>query len=174
MDLRDFVPEGPPGALDFRGWLAERTPADAPTLLINPPGGRGPLRMPQIAAPALAPPRRGRRRGRGSAAAVHAACLVDVDGLRIGELVRLPALGLSGERTARQDLRDGRLVAAELGLWPWAVVGGRALHHAWWADERFAAALRSWAHALRPPEGEPLVRRLGAPRRSPAARLPVA
>ena len=174
VDLLDFVPEGPPGALDFRGWLAERTPMDAPTLLINAPGGRGPLRLPQIRPAALAPPRRAGRRRRGAAAAVQAACLVDVDGLRFRELACLPAFGFSSERSARQHVRDGRFVAAELGLWPWAVVGGQALHHAWWSDERFALALQSWARTLRPPEVEPLVRRLRAPRRHPAARLPVA
>jgi hypothetical protein len=81
----------------------------------------------------------------------------------------------SNERAARQHVRDGRFVAAELGLWPWTVVGGQALSRSWWADERFALALMDWARAgMQPPEVEPSVRRLDARRHLAAARLPSA
>lgn len=168
------MPAAHPSAVDFRKWLAERTPGGAPTLLVNAPGGRGPLRLPQIRPAGLAPARRPSRRLHGSAPALHAACLIDIDGLRHADVARLSFYEVSGERRARQHVRHGRFVAAELGLWPWAVVGGQSLHHSWWTDERFAVALLAWASELRPPEVEPVARRLSAPRHSPVVRLPVA
>jgi hypothetical protein len=158
VEAAHFMPTNHPGDMDVRGWLAGRTPPGAPTLVVSAPGARGPLRLPRIRQPALAPARGPGRARRGRAPALHAACLVDIDGLTPRELVA--RLGLASERSARQHLRDGRFVAAELGLWPWAVVGGQTLHRAWWSDDRFALALRGWALELRPPEVEPAVRRL--------------
>ena len=164
MEVIDFAPPGHPSEFDFRGWLARRTPADAPTLVVSLPGTHPPLRLPQIRIPELAPPRRRGRRGRGLAPALHAACLVDVEGLTHRQLAASALLRLDSERSARQHARDGRFVASELGLWPWAAVGGRSLPRAWWLDEVFAEALQAWATAIRVPDVEPLVRRLARPR----------
>jgi hypothetical protein len=121
------------------------------------------------------PPERGRTR-RGAAPALHAACLVDLDGRTPRELARSGRFGFSTERAARQHLRHGRFVAAELGLWPWAVVAGQALARSWWADERFTLALREWAAngVGRPPEVEPVVRRIGRRRRLATPPFPIA
>jgi hypothetical protein len=156
----ELVPPAHPGEIDFSRWLRARTPAGAPTLEVSAPGARAPLALPRIRPAALTPAgRRGRRR-RGAAPALHAAFLIDIEGLTPLQLARSALLGHATERSARQHARDGRFVAAELGLWPWAVVGGQALHRAWWADARFALALTSWALEPRPPEVEPAVRRL--------------
>ena len=160
VEVIDFAPPGHPSEVDFRGWLARRMPADAPTLVVTLPGGRAPLRLPQIRTPALAPPRRRGRRGRGLAPALLAACLVDIEGLTHRQVADSGVLGFSSERAARQHARDGRFVAAELGLWPWAAVGGRSLPRAWWLDEVFAEALERWATEIRVPDVEPSVRRL--------------
>ena len=162
----EFAPPGHPSEADFRGWLARRTPADAPTLVINLPGDYAPLRLPQIRTPVLAPPRRRGRRGRGLAPALHTACLVDIAGLTHRQVAESGLLPFDSERAARQHARDGRFVAAELGLWPWTAVGGRSLPRAWWLDEVFAEALKRWYTEIRVPDVEPTVQRL-------AARLPV-
>jgi hypothetical protein len=141
----ELVPPAHPGEIDFGRWLRARTPAGAATLEVSAPGARASLSMPQIRPAALAPAgRRGRRR-RGAAPAVHGAFLIDIEGLTPHQLARSALLGHSTERSARQHARDGRFVAAELGLWPWAVVGGQTLQRRWWADERFARALLHWA-----------------------------
>jgi hypothetical protein len=139
-----FVPPVHPGEFDFAAWLDERAPVGAMTLEVAPPGGRA-MRLPVVRPPALPPaPRRGRRR-LGAAPALHAAFLVDLAGLTHRELARSRKFEFTTERAARQHVRDGRFVAAELGLWPWAVVGGQPLARSWWVDERFASALRRWA-----------------------------
>jgi hypothetical protein len=140
-----FLPPGHPGEIDFRSWLAERTPPHAPALVVAPPDGGEPFPLPQIRPPSLAPgPPRGRRR-RGAAPALQAAFMLDLEGLTHRQLADSGLLPFSTERAARQHVRDGRFVAAELGLWPWAVVGGQALARHWWIDDRFARALGEWA-----------------------------
>ena len=169
VEVIDFAPAGHPSDVDFRGWLARRTPPDAPTLVISLPGARAPLRLPQLRTPALAPARRRGRRGRGLAPALHAACLVDIEGLTHRQIAASGLLGFGTERAARQHARDGRFVASELGLWPWAAVGGRSLPRAWWLDEVFAEALKRWATEIRVPEVEPAVGAWPARRRAKPA-----
>ena len=174
--IRYFTPPGPPSELDFGAWLAERTPPGAETAALKPPEERSRLLLPRIRAAAPSPTSRFRYRQRGSAPAVQAAYLADVARLSPREIAEKGLLGLTTERAVRQYIRDGRLTAADLGLWPWAVVEGKALPRNWWADRDFALALRDWAvGTLAPPEVEPVVRRLSSqPRRPVAARLPIA
>ena len=87
------------------------------------------------------------RRRRGSAPAVHAAYLVDVEGVSPRRLVSSGLFDFSSDRSARHHVRDGRLTAADLGAWPWAVVDGKPLPRNWWADRDFALALQEWAGA---------------------------
>jgi len=167
-----FVPPVPPAEMDFGAWLAERTPAGAPTIALLPPGARSPLLLPRI-RPARPSPasRRGRRR-RGSAPAVHAAYLADVEGISPRRLVASGLFAFASERSARHHVRDGRLTAADLGAWPWAVVDGRPLPRNWWADRDFALALQEWAAGeLHPVAASSVLQPL---RFTPAARLPVA
>jgi hypothetical protein len=157
VEAMHFVPADHPGELDFRGWLDGRTPPGAPAVVVCAPGGRGPLRLPQVRPAVLSPASARGRRRRGLAPALHAACLVDIDGFTHRQLHHAGLF--STERSARQHARDGRFVGSELGLWPWAVVGGQALPRTWWLDERFALALQRWATEMRVPEVEPAVRR---------------
>jgi hypothetical protein len=142
-----FMPPAHPGEIDFAAWLSERTPAGAALLEVRLPGALGGLRLPQIRDAALGPAPERRRRGRGSAPALHAARLVDIDALTPRQLAESGLFAFTTERAARQHVRDGRFVGSEIGLWPWAVVGGQALPRAWWLDERFALALARWAGA---------------------------
>lgn len=148
--LAEFAPPAHPGEIDFRRWLDDRIPPGAPTLEICPPGARSALYLPQVRPAVLAPSRRRGLRRRGAAPAVHAACMVDLEGLSHHQLARSAGSAYTTERSVRQHVRDGRFVAAELGLWPWAVVGGQPLQRRWWADERFAHALAVWAGARVP------------------------
>jgi hypothetical protein len=153
--------------MDFAHWLRQRTPPNAPTIPILVPGARAAVELPRI-RPAVAPPatRRFRRR-RGSAPAVHAAYLVDVQGVSPRRLVSSGLFDFSSDRTARHHVRDGRLTAGDLGLWPWAVVDGKPLPRNWWADRDFALALQEWAGAP-----SATVRVLRPRRYTAAARLP--
>jgi hypothetical protein len=170
-----FVPPVPPSEMDFAAWLAERTPAWAATVRMLVPGGRSVLHLPRIRpAVASAPSRRSRKR-RGSAPAVHAAYLADVEGISPRQLVESRLFDFSSERSARHHVRDGRVTAAHLGAWPWAVVDGKPLPRNWWADREFALALQEWSLGdLQPPEVSPTVQRLRPRRYTAAARLPVA
>ena len=143
-----FIPPVPPYDFDFGRWLAERTPLGAPTVAIGPPGALSPIELPQI-RPAVASPSSwlGRKR-RGSAPAVHAAYLHDVAGMSPRQLVRSGFFDFTTERSARHYVRDGRLTAADLGAWPWAVIDGRPLPRNWWADREFALALQVWAWSV--------------------------
>ena len=139
------------------------------------PGAQAPIRLPCIRPAVPSPTSFFGRRRRGSAPAVHAAYLADVHGLSPRALASSGEFAFTTERAARQHIRDGRLTAADLGAWPWAVVDGKALPRNWWADRDFALALQEWAlgdlHWLaHSPAVEPL-----RPRRyTAAARLPVA
>lgn len=133
----------PPAELNFRDWLAERTAPGAPTLAVVPPGARLAVHLPQV-RPAIFPEPLGRRR-RAAAPAFHAAYMHDVEGLSPRRLVASGLFDFVTERAARHQVRDGRLVAAALGLWPWAVVDGRPLPRNWWADRHFSLALERWA-----------------------------
>ena len=130
--------------MDFRAWLAARTPAGAPSVAVLAPGARSPIWLPQI-RPAVASPARRMRRRRGSAPAVHAAYLVDVEGVSPRRLVTSGLFDFGTDRSARHHVRDGRLTAADLGVWPWAVVDGKPLPRNWWADRDFALALQEWS-----------------------------
>jgi len=139
------MPTAHPGEIDFAAWLAERTPPGGRCLEVRPPGARVPLWLPQIREAVLSPARRPMWRRRGSAPALHAACLVDIDGLAPRAVAQSGRFPFTTDRGARQHVREGRFVASELGLWPWAVLGGQALPRTWWLDERFAIALGRWA-----------------------------
>jgi hypothetical protein len=154
--------------MDFARWLRERTPPGAPTVPILAPGARATIELPRIRAATGSPPARRFRRHRGSAPAVHAAYLVDVEGVSPRRLVSSGLFDFSSDRTARHHVRDGRLTAADLGLWPWAVVDGKPLPRNWWADLDFALALQEWAGAP-----SATVRALRPRRYTAAARLPV-
>ena len=168
-----FMPPSAPSAFDFGAWLAKRTPAGAPTVAVLAPGSRSPVHLPRVRDAAASPKSLFGRRRRGSAPALHAAYLADIAGLSSREIVQAGWLGLTTERAVRQHIRDGRLTAADLGMWPWAVVNGRPLPRNWWADRDFALALSDWAvGTLTPPEVEPVVRRVSS--RVPRARLPIA
>ena len=161
--------------MDFRGWLAARTPAGAPTVAVLAPGARSPIRAaPDPPGGGLAPSRRIRRR-RGSAPAVHAAYLVDVEGVSPRRLVTSGLFDFGTDRGARHHVRDGRLTAADLGVWPWAVIDGKPLPRNWWADRDFALALQEWSigelHFL---GVDAAAERLRPQRFTAAARLPVA
>jgi hypothetical protein len=143
----DFVPPVPPSDMDFAGWLRERTPPGAPTIPILAPGARYVVELPRIRPAIASPVSRRFRRQRGSAPAVHAAYLVDVEGVSLRRLVSSGLFDFSSDRRARHHVRDGRLTAADLGLWPWAVVDGKPLPRNWWADRDFALALQEWAGA---------------------------
>ena len=160
--------------MDFARWLQERTPPGAPTIPILTPGARSAVELPRIRPSVASPTARRFRRQRGSAPAVHAAYLVDVEGVSPRRLVSSGLFDFSSDRAARHHVRDGRLTAADLGLWPWAVVDGKPLPRNWWADAEFARALQEWAvgeHAM-PVSG--VVRQLRPRRYTAAARLPVA
>ena len=164
-----FVPPAPPSELNFSGWLAERTPAGAPTVVVMPPGARRPLELPRIRLPRL-----GRRR-RGSAPAFHVAYLVDVLGISPRELLASGFFAFETERAARHHVRDGRLTASDLGAWPWAVVDGRSLPRNWWTDRDFARALEEWAIGeLHPLAVSEPAQRERPTRYTAAARLPAA
>src|SRR5687767_9167851 len=164
-----FVPPVPPSEMNFAAWLAERTPAWAPTVRVLVPGARSVLHLPRIRPAVPPPPSRRSRRRRGAAPAVHAAYLADVEGISPRRLVESGLFDLSSERSARHHVRDGRLTAAALGAWPWAVVDGKPLPRNWWADRDFALALQQWASdELHPPEVSPVVHDL-RPRRYTAA-----
>ena len=169
-----FVPPVPPADMDFGRWLGARTPAGAATIPILAPGARGAVELPRIRTAVASPASRLVRRRRGSAPAVHAAYLVDVEGVSPGRLVASGLFDFSSDRTARHHVRDGRLTAADLGAWPWAVVDGKALPRNWWADRDFALALQEWAmgelHSL---AVSAAVQPLRPRRYTAAARLPV-
>ena len=168
-----FIPPSAPPAFDFGAWLAERTPAGAQTVAVMAPGSRSLLHLPRVRDAAASPKSLLGRRRRGSAPALHAAYLADIAGLSSREIVKAGRLGLTTERAVRQHIRDGRLTAADLGMWPWAVVNGKPLPRNWWADRDFALALRDWAVGkLTPPDVEPVVRRVSS--RVAHARLPIA
>ena len=168
-----FVPPEPPADLEFGAWLAERTPPGAETVAVMPPGARAPIHLPRIRPAVPSPTTFFGRRRRGSAPAVHVAYLADVVALSPRALAASGQFAFSTERAARQHIRDGRLTAADLGAWPWAVVDGKALPRNWWADDTFALALGEWAIA-----GQPLTAvramRPGARRYTAAVRLPIA
>src|SRR5687768_6237885 len=169
-----FMPPSAPSELDFAVWLAERTPPGAATVAFMPPGAPSVSHLPRIRDAAPSPSSFFNRRRRGSAPAVHTAYLVDIAGMTPRELAETDSLGFTTERAARQHIRDGRLTAADLGVWPWAVVDGKPLPRNWWADRDFAVALRDWAVAkIAAPEVEPTVRRV-SPDRVARARLPIA
>jgi hypothetical protein len=168
-----FVPPLPPSELDFGAWLAERTPPDAATVAVMPPGAHSPIFLPRVRQAAASPTSFFGRRRRGSAPAVHAAYLADVHGISPRALANSGQFPFSTERGARHYIRDGRLTASDLGAWPWAVTDGKPLSRNWWADDTFALALGEWAIAdellsVRPMT-QPSSRRYTA-----AARLPVA
>jgi hypothetical protein len=170
-----FIPSMPPAEMDFARWLAARTAPGAATVLLKPPGTAAALHLPRVRPPRACPPVGHGPRRRGSAPAVHAAYLIDIDGLSPRHLAASGLLPFSTERAVRQQVRDGRLTAADLGAWPWAVVDGQPLPRNWWADRLFALALQEWSVG----ELHPLA--LGSelhplrPRRFTAtARLPVA
>jgi hypothetical protein len=171
----DFVPPVPPSEMNFAAWLADRTPAWAATVRVLVPGAPSVLHLPRI-RPAVAPPPSHRsRRRRGSAPAVHAAYLADVEGISPRRLAESGLFDFPSERIARHHVRDGRLTAARLGAWPWAVVDGKPLPRNWWADREFALALQKWALGdLHPPEVSPEAQDLRPRRYTAAARLPVA
>jgi hypothetical protein len=174
-DTAYFVPSAPPPELDFARWLAERTPAGAPTLSLMPPGANFPLRLPRIRPAVLSPTPRLGRRQRGSAPSVHAAYLADVEGISPRQLVASGWFSFTTERSARHHIRDGRLTASDLGAWPWAVVDGKPLPRNWWADRHFALALQEWAMGELDPVGVSVpVQRLRPRRFTASARLPVA
>ena len=150
-----FVLAAPPAEFDFGRWLAEQIPAGAPVVTVRPPGTHPPLHFPRI-RPAVASPRpllgRGRR---GSAPAVHAAFLADIEAHTPREIAKSGLFDFTSDRSARQHIRDGRLTAADLGTWPWAVVDGKSLPRNWWADRLFALALGEWALGHVPPRRLP-------------------
>lgn len=174
-NLAHFVPPVPPSEMNFAAWLAERTPGWAATVRLLVPGGRSVLHLPRIRPAVARPPSRRSRRRRGSAPAVHAAYLADVEGISPRQLVESGLLDFPNERSARHHVRDGRVTAADLGAWPWAVVDGKPLPRNWWADREFALALQDWSMGdLQPPEVSPTVQRMRPRRYTAAARLPVA
>jgi hypothetical protein len=161
--------------MNFAAWLGERTPPGGDTIALLAPGAGSPLRLPRIRPPVASPTSRGSRRRRGSAPAVHAAYLADVEGVSPRQLAASDLFDFSSQRDARQHVRDGRLTAADLGAWPWAVVGGKPLPRNWWADREFALALQEWATGeLHPLAVSSVVQRLRPRRYTAAARLPVA
>ena len=172
-DIGHFVPPVPPSEMNFGAWLADRTPAWAATVRVLAPGASSVLHLPRI-RPAVTSSASWRGRKRGSAPAVHAAYLADVEGMSPRELVESGLFEFTSERNARHHVRDGRLTAADLGAWPWAVIDGQPLPRNWWADAEFARALQEWAvgglHRL-PVSG--VVRQLRPRRYTAAARLPV-
>jgi hypothetical protein len=170
-----FIPPAPPAELDFRAWLQERTPPGAPTVPVLALGARAQVHLPQVRPPAMpSSPPQGRKR-RGFAPAFHAAYLHDVDGLSPRRLIASGLFDLVTERAARQHVRDGRLAAAWLGAWPWAVADGQALARNWWVDRHFALALQRWAVGeLRLVGAGDAVHALEPRRYAAAARLPVA
>ena len=76
---------------------------------------------------------------------MHAAYLVDVEGVSPRRLVTSSLFDFGTDRSARHHVRDGRLTAADLGMWPWAVIDGKPLPRNWWADRDFALALQKWS-----------------------------
>lgn len=171
----DFVPAVPPAQMDFGRWLAERTPPNAPTVALAPPGGPAALHLPRIRPARPSPAGRIGRRRRGSAPAVHAAYLADVAGMSVHQLASSGLLPFTTERSARHHVRDGRLTAADLGAWPWAVIDGKPLPRNWWADRDFALALQEWSVGDLMPLAPAAAARPLRPRRyTAAARLPVA
>ena len=168
-----FVLPAPPAELDFGAWIVERTPLGAATVAIRPPGRHfSPVFFPQIREAVPSSPSRLARRRRGSAPAVHAAYMVDVEGFSPRQLAQSRLFSFTTDRTARQHIRDGRLTAADLGAWPWAVVDGKPRPRNWWADRDFALALQQWAVAdLHSLPASPVVQPLRPPRYTAAARL---
>lgn len=170
-----FIPSAHPAELDFRAWLEDRAAPGAATLAVLPPGARAAIHLPRLRPPALPEaPRRGRRR-RGFAPAFHAAYVHDVEGLSPRALVASGRFEFVTERAARHHVRDGRMVAACLGAWPWAALDGQPLPRNWWADRHFALALQRWAVGeLHPLAVSAAVQTLRPRRYTAAARLPVA
>jgi hypothetical protein len=106
---------------------------------------------------------------------MHAAYLVDVTGASPSRLVSSGLFDFTNDRDARQHVRDGRLTAADLGAWPWAVVDGKPLPRNWWADPDFAGALEEWALGELAFLGAGAAGQRVRPQRfTAAARLPVA
>src|SRR5688572_4794585 len=169
-----FMPSAHPAEIDFRSWLEERTAPGAPTLAVLPPGARVPLHLPRLREAVPPVSSRGPRR-RPWASAFQAAYMHDVGRLSPRRLIVSGGFEFVTERAARQHVRDGRLVAAALGAWPWAVVDGQALPGNWWADRHFALALQRWAVGeLHPLAVGGVVHTLRPRRYTAAARLPVA
>ncbi len=168
-----FVPPVPPSEMKFGAWLAERTPAWAATVRdagragarsgCTSPGSGRPSPAARPAQPPAARLRPGGPRGLPGRRRGHQPAALAESGL----------FDFSSERSARQHVRDGRLTAADLGAWPWAVVDGKPLPRNWWADGTFALALGEWAIA-----GQSLTvvraMRPGARRYTAAVRLPIA
>src|SRR6186713_2485855 len=96
-----FVPVLPPSELNFAAWLAERTPAGAGTLTVMAPGAETPVRLPCIRPAVPSPTSFFGRRRRGSAPAVHAAYLADVQGLSPRALASSGQFAFTTERAAR-------------------------------------------------------------------------
>ena len=168
-DTAYFVLPAAPAELDFGAWLAERTPMGAACVALLAPGTRSPVLLPRIRQAVPSSPSWLGRKRRGSAPAVHAAYLVDIEGFSPRQLAASALFGFATERSARQHIRDGRLTASDLGAWPWAVVDGKPLQRNWWADRDFALALEEWAGA-----SSATLRPLRPTRYTAAARLPVA
>ena len=120
--------------------------APAPTVVVMmPPGADAPIPLPRIREAIPSPTSRFGNRWRGSAPAVHAAYLADVQGMTPRQIAASAGFPFTTDRAARQHIRDGRLTASDLGAWPWAVVDGKSLPRNWWADRVFALALEQWA-----------------------------
>ena len=124
------------------------TPAAAPsgpTVAVMPPGADAPIPLPRIRDAVPSPTSRFGNRWRGSAPAVHAAYLADVEGMTPRQIAASGRFPFATERAARQHIRDGRLTASDLGAWPWAVVDGKSLPRNWRAGRDFGLALQQWA-----------------------------
>jgi hypothetical protein len=170
-----FVAPAHPAELNFKGWLEARTPPGAPTLEVLPPGTGVRVRLPQLRPPALPQAHRRGRRHRGLALAFHAAYMHDVGALGPRRLIASGLFDFTTDRAARHHVRDGRLTAAALGVWPWAVTDGQPLPRNWWADRHFALALQQWAVGELHPLAVGGAAQTQRPRRyTAAARLPIA
>ena len=119
--------------------------APPPTVVVMPPGADASVLLPRIREAVPSPSSGFGNRWRGSAPAVHAAYLADVEGMTARQIAASGRFPFTTERAARQHIRDGRLTASDLGVWPWAVVDGKSLPRNWWADPAFAHALEEYA-----------------------------
>ena len=120
-------------------------PATESTVVVLPPGADGPIPLPRIREAVPSPTSRFGNRWRGSAPAVHAAYLADIEGMTPRQIAASGQFPFATERAARQHIRDGRLTASDLGAWPWAAVDGKPMPRNWWADRHFALALERYA-----------------------------